>query len=235
MPAGGPEATERRPLIAHIVGIWDDDQPWESVYSHAYGLEMTIDSDWPIDTVLLAPPNSIGTITQDTEVTSMGTVYGGAAFMPADGDLTSIVAEGAKWLLLDATRMHLPANLRAAWIAALNVILIVEAPHQVAEAICGAGKAASERLAVALAAPSNHSPQWARKIAGETRDELRGLRMAESRILIAANLPKDNLMDYLSLGDVDGVLLSGGDMSLTLDLLTTLALNIQGGHWKRQE
>ena len=103
-PAGGPEMTIRRPLGAHNVGISNEDRPWESVCSHAYGLEMSIDGDWPIDTVLLAPPNAIASITQDTGVTSMGTVYGGAAFMPPDGDLTSIVAEGAKWLLLDATQ-----------------------------------------------------------------------------------------------------------------------------------
>lgn len=234
-PTCAPEATARRPLVAHKLEIWDEDQPWESVYSHAYGLEMSIDSDWRIDTVLLAPPNAIASITQDTGVTSMGTVYGGAAFMPSDGDLAPIVAEGAKWLLLDATHSDLPTELRAAWNAGLNVIVIVEEPRQITEVICVANNESPERLAVAIKPPAAPTSQWARKIAGEARHELRGLGKGDSRILIAANLTKDNLMDFLSLDDIDGVLLSDGDMSRTLEILIPLALAIQGGRWKRQE
>ena len=115
------------------------------------------------------------------------------------------------------------------------MILIVESPHQVTEAIRDAGKAAPERLAVAIKPPAAPTSQWARKVAGEVRDELRGLGMGDSRILVAANLTKDNLMDYLSLDDVDGVLLSDGDMSRTLEILIPLALTTQGGHLKQKE
>ena len=232
-PTSAPEPTLRRPLVAHRIGIFDDDPPWQSVYSHAYGLEMTIDSDWPIDTVLLAPPELVGSITQDTDVTSMGTVYGGASFMPEDRDPSQIVADGARWLLLEGTTSP-PDDVRAALLAGLNVILAVAAPHQIEQALGAAGRVAPERIAIAVSAPSKYSPEWAHEIAGTVRKALRSRGLGESRILIAANLTKDNLMDYLCLADVDGVLLSDGDASLTLEVLKQLALNIQGGNWKRQ-
>lgn len=41
-------------------------------------------------------------------------------------------------------------------------------------------------------------------------------------------------MNYLSKPDIDGILISGGDMSYTLEVLVELALNIQGGNWKER-
>ncbi|HJT33076.1 MAG TPA: hypothetical protein VJ783_13625 [Pirellulales bacterium] len=223
----------RRTLVAHKIAHSDNEPPGQSVYSFAYGLEMSMDSEWPIDTVLLTSPDLIDTITVGTGVTSMGSVYGGALRMPADGSPTSLINAGAKWLLVDTSDSNRAANLRMALDAGLSVILAVETPQDAAHMLEGIEKSAGDQVAISFKVHSRCSPESAQRIASAIRETLPHQCIEDSRIVIEANLDKKNVMDYVSQPDVDGVVTGGGDVSYTLAILIQLALNIQGGDWKR--
>ncbi len=67
----------RRPMAAYTILTGDD--PEYGIYTDAYGLEMNIDDELAVDTVLFAPADSVCKITEETDVTSMGTVYAGVS------------------------------------------------------------------------------------------------------------------------------------------------------------
>ena len=86
----------RRPVVAYTMRLTESEYgPEYCVKCDAYGLEMNIDDAWPIDTILMAPPDLVDVITDETDVTSMGTVFVGAASSPADGDFQRLAASAA--------------------------------------------------------------------------------------------------------------------------------------------
>lgn len=101
-----------RIMVAYTMFVSEDDPEYD-VYCDAYGLEMNIDDELEVDTVLLAPCSVADHITDSTEVTSMGTVYAGSCGPFAPGATPSKLS----WHLIDLREFPSPET-RSAEVAA---------------------------------------------------------------------------------------------------------------------
>jgi hypothetical protein len=186
---------------------------------------MNIDDEWPVDTVLLAAPDLVAVITNSVDIESMGTVYAGAKSMPPIADLTQIKDAGGTWLLLNADDANISANVRAALDAELNVILCVTKLPDITNAVVNCKDLADDRLVVAIRPHSVCTPDLAQTLASIIRAELKSHNCANSRVIIASQIGKENIMDYMTQPDIDGVLQFNGNFCWALDVLVPIALN----------
>jgi len=126
---------DRRPLIAYTLVPEDnpDEGPEYGVYTDAYGLEMTIDDEWPVDTILLVPPELAHVPFEETGVTEMG-VQCGASSAPADGNFSGLArGDEACWVLLSETD-----DVASAAAAGLSILLCVTNTSDVASLLAEA-------------------------------------------------------------------------------------------------
>ena len=219
-------AVPRRPFVAYSIGIQDDaEDPDQLVYSDAYGLEMNIDDEWDIDTVILVPPEFVGVVTGDTGVTSMGTVYAGASQLKSIDCLQEILDAEGKWILLSADDPSLPASFSAALDAGLNVIL--STGPLLNTSVFGKTLPANlqpDRLVVAFKPDGKCSPTQAQKIAAGIRSELETINCSDSRVIIAASVDQTKVPDYMKKADIDGFFLPDSDFGAALDVLIPITL-----------
>jgi len=220
-------AVTRRPFVGYTLVPPPGEDPAHSVYCDAYGLEMNIDDEWAIDTVLLAPPPLVEVVTKQTGVTSMGTVYAGASSMPAGGDLKKIKAAGGKWILLDAAEAEARSNVPAILKAKLGLIVICSTPQQVANVLCDAGNITAKQLVIAIRLKGKCSSEAAQTAAAGIRRELKSKKLEAARVVIASRVNKDDILEHMAKPDIDGVLLENGDFGTVMDILVPIALNSQ--------
>jgi hypothetical protein len=215
----------RRPFVAYTIHIEQDcSDPQHLVYSDAYGLEMNINDEWPIDTVLLAPPALVRVITGDTGVLSMGTVYAGAASLESKCDLRKLKKSGGKWALLDAEASNVQSMARSVLDANLSVILSVTNPSQVSNLLAGCKHLTSERIVVAIRSEDAYSPDTAQSAALEIRNELHSLNSGQSRVIVDTTIEKLEVLDFVEKPDIDGVLYRDGTFASALKALVPIAL-----------
>ena len=218
---------QRRPFVAFTIEIPAEvEDPEHFVYSNAYGLEMNIDDEWAVDTVILVPPALVRVVTGDTGVTSMGTVYAGASQMTSPDRFPEILDAGGKWVLLSGDDSRLTANFSAALHAGLNVIL--STGQQLNTSIFGKKLPAnlqSDRLVVAFKPDGKCSPTQAQKIAAGIRSELETIKCSDSRVILAASVDQPKVPDYMKKSDIDGFFLLDGDFGAALDVLIPLTLS----------
>jgi hypothetical protein len=92
-----------RPTVAFTIGMFNAiDGPGYCVYTQAYGLEMNIDGEWPVNTLIMSPPHLVSQMTQAAEVTRAGAIAG-ASYTPGDGDFRQIREANGSWILCRAT------------------------------------------------------------------------------------------------------------------------------------
>jgi len=221
------KAKPRRPFVVYTLsGDGDPEEARSEVYSDAYGLEMNIDDEWPIDTVLLSPPEFLKVITRETDVTKVRSVSAGATRAPADGKLKAIYSSGGRWLHIDGGSDYAEEQLSAAVNANLNVIWAVHQPFQIRSAFDSVPKLTPKQLVVALRPErKNVAANTAQKTAAEIRGELTSQGLRDSRIVLAAPLHKNNVVKYIEQPDIDGVLLYDGDYSSVLEILVEISLH----------
>jgi hypothetical protein len=222
---GKVRSRARRFFVGYSIIPPADGDPAQDAYSNAYGLEMTIDDEWPIDTVLLVDPSLVHVVTEDTGVTSMGTVFAGIRSIPADGDLKEVKAAGAQWALLDASEPQVGESIRAVLGEKLSVILIVSAPDQIQPILGKFAKVTAKQLVIAFRPKGKGSAEKSQIAASAIRKELQLLNCKNARVVIAGGLTKDNILEYLAQPDIDGALLEDDYFSATLDLLSTIGVN----------
>jgi hypothetical protein len=220
------KSKRRRPFVAYTISIVENPEgPRYCVYCDAYGLEMNIDDEWPIDTVLLAPPSLVDVINNDTGVTSMGTVYSGSSAPPTDGDFKALVAASAKWILIDGSKSSAPANVGSALKAGLNVIICVEDQKQLSDSLIGAKRLSADRIVAAFRPAGSSRPEEGQLAARSLRDELHSFKLGDSRLILCSQLDAKNIMDYLRQPDIDGVLFENGQFTTTLGILSQIAIH----------
>jgi hypothetical protein len=208
----------RRPLLAYTIPIFDNpDGPRYCVYCDAYGLEMNIDDEWPIDTVLMSPPDLVDAITEETDVTSMGTVFAGTSTAPVNGDFGSLVDAQASFVLLDAID-----NLAAAFDAGLRVILKIT-PETDVGPILSNTRATSDNLVVAVQPDAATTPPDAQSVVAAIRQALTTVNCAEARIIVAAQIDENSILKYLQEDDIDGVLLFDTSFDSVMEILRVIA------------
>ncbi len=221
----GPKSS-RRPIVAYTVEVPDDPKDRKhQVYTDAYGLEMTIDDEWPIDTIVLVPADLVSVIKKETGLLTNGTVYAGASSLPANTQPSAIKKAGGTWQLIDATAPKAGAFARAALDAKLNLILSICEPGDLRPVLSHCGDVAAKRLVIAFRPTGECPPESGQSIAGRIRSEFNPRDATVVRILIAAPIGKDHVMDYLGGPNIDGLLHYGGNYGSTMEVLGQIALN----------
>ncbi len=208
----------RRPVVAYTMRLSESEYgPEYSVKCDAYGLEMNIDDEWPIDTILMASPDLVDVITDETDVTSMGTVFVGAASPPSDGDFQALAGSAATWVLLENADAA-----AAALSAGLKIILCVEPSTDLALVLDGVPLAA-DQIILAITHEFLPTPQVAQASARRVREHLRSRDIADTRVVLAAPVDGKTAMNYLSQDDIDGVLLRDSGFGTAMGVLSAMA------------
>jgi hypothetical protein len=220
------KSQRRRPLVAYAIDLPESEEERnQAVYSDAYGLEMTIDDEWPVDTVLLTAPELVGVITGNTGATSMGTVYAGAVELPAEGTFKTLKADGGTWQLLDGQRKEAGQLLHSALKARLHVILRISDPRKLATVLKGVNKSSAAQIVIAVGHGKALKPSQAQADAAVARQSLDKLGLQKSRVIVAAPITDQNVMDYLNQDDIDGVLTMPSGFGTVVPLVHRIALH----------
>ena len=74
------------------------DGPSFCAYKQAYGLEMTFDDEWPFETIFMAPPYLLSSVTESVDLESANAVAGASA-VPGDRNFSRIADLNAKWVM----------------------------------------------------------------------------------------------------------------------------------------
>ena len=212
-------SSSRRPVVAHTIPIneAEEEGPRYCIYTDAYGLEMTIDDEWEVDTILMAAPELVDVITQETGATEMGTVYAGASHAPSDGNFQSVVDAEGKWILLSPDD-----NIAGALAVGLNVILSIQ-PEQNLSSVLGGVPVTSENLIVAVEPTAVTTPGETQTLLAPIREACHNLNCADARVLLAAAIDHSEVLAYLAIDEVDGFLLRASTYHLVVDLLSQIA------------
>jgi len=210
----------RRPFVGYsFIPSAQGADPAAAVSADAYGLEMNIDDEWPIDTVVLVGAEHLRSIANG-DLTKRGTVHVGAA----NGDFKSVRGSGGKWVLLDARSPDL--SIVEAMRAGLNVVLLLDGPEQLSQAVAVVRKLPHKRIVFAVRLAHGTSPQTAQQAAQAVRTALGKFRLAKSRVVI---VPPDDETSvdyaYVSQPDVDGAFLPAANFASAIEILAQLALH----------
>ena len=89
--------------IAFTIGMFNSvDGPSHCVYTQAYGMEMQVDDEWPLNILVMAPPHLVASLTNEAEITSAGMIPG-ASYTPGDGNYQQISDNGGVWVVARST------------------------------------------------------------------------------------------------------------------------------------
>lgn len=220
------KSSRRRPIVAYSIALPDEgDARSHAVYSDAYGLEMTIDDEFPVDTVILTLPELVSVITGSTGATSMGTVFAGALQPPADGNFSRLAADGATWVIVNAARANAARLVKSALNADLHVILQTSHFEQVPKMLAGLKIPSVNRIVVALSGREPADPASGQRHASAVRNELRPLGMEQTRIIVEAPVDEQSAMEYLAQPDIDGLLVMPSDFGTITGILRRITLH----------
>jgi hypothetical protein len=205
---------KRRPLIAFSVHMYDNaDGPGYCVGTEAYGLEMTIDDEWPVDTVILAPPRYVADM---ADVRSMG-VQTGASYFPGNQDLQAIVSAGGSWLLVypeDPINLVEPSG--------LSILLMLDSPKDIDKVLPDLTTTA-DRLSIAFYTDGLETPSKAQKKAASTRKKLESRGLGNVRILASGSFDIERFRKFFAMEDIDGVLVLNGESGEMINLIADSA------------
>jgi hypothetical protein len=205
------------PTVAFTIGMRNAiDGPAYFVYTQAYGLEMTMDDEWPINTIIMSPPHLISSMTEDADVASMGAIAG-ASYTPGDGDYAQIADAGGKWVLARKTD-----NIARILDAGLGVLLHVDESDELDEAL-NDGRLDSTNLIVAFQINSVSTLDTARKTANSIRKRLAKRNTADCQILVSGSFEHSDLLKYAKLPAVAGLLLLDTSYDAVIGLLRQIA------------
>lgn len=211
-------SSTRRPVVAYTIPVdeTEEEGPRYCIYTDAYGLEMTIDDEWEVDTILMAAPDLVDVITNETGATEMGTVYAGASQSPADGNFQSVVEAAGTWILLSPDD-----DIAGAFAAGLKVILNLQPEQDLTAALSGTA-VTSENLIVAVQPPSLPTSEEAQTLLAPFREACDNLNCPDTRILLAAGIDGSEVLKYLAMDAVDGILLQDSAYHIVVDMLSLI-------------
>lgn len=204
----------QQPTIAFTIGMFNAiDGPAYCVYTQAYGLEMTMDDEWPVNTIIMAPPHLVSAMTDSADVASMGAIPG-ASYTPGNGDYQQIVDSDGRWVLAlpsDDTSRILAAN--------LGVLLVIEG---VGDLDALPSDVDASNFIVAFQINSITEPKDAQKTALAIRSRLAKSKAASAQILVSASFEHENMLDYGRLEEVSGLLLLDASYDRVIELITKM-------------
>jgi hypothetical protein len=209
------------PLVAVVLHAVDDDIDHE-LYCQAYGLEMTIDSDWNVDVVLLTPHGHLDAVTKNTAVTGEDTaiVTAGVTEVPLSltgtPDLSVIDDKRNNWLLVAGPHCIDPENVVVAKLAAAldrgcKVILCFSeiGSSQLPSRIKEVNATALDRLVVAYIGCDATTPSVARDAVRFAQECLlaRFGTVEPARIIVGGSTNPERVTELAAIDGFRGILL----------------------------
>ncbi|MGN6545711.1 MAG: hypothetical protein ACTHK7_11725 [Aureliella sp.] len=177
------------------------DGPRFSVWKQAYGLRMTFDNEWPIETILMVPPYYISLVTS-SDVLEETKTRAGASWFPGDGNLENIKKAQGYWILTYPTEdigRILKANL-----GSLLYLPTVDDLNQVK----GLPDADPSNLIVAIQTPVPTQLEETRALISELRMKLAEKGFApDLMLLLSFGLDNSLAAELASLPEAEGILL----------------------------
>lgn len=208
------------PLVVAILHSDDEDVDYQ-LYSQAYGIEMQVDNEWNAEAVLLAPYDSLSSVTENTDVTGEDTAIVSAGVTDiarsADGsfDLSIISDEKNNWLLVGDPRQQeadeiFADKLRAALAADCRAIVCIAdlSREQLANRLSALASTDCSKVVIALTHPDAIQASYAAAAASALRDYLASKEASGiPRIIVSGAVTSDNAAEILGIEGVDGFLL----------------------------
>ena len=206
-----------RPTVAFTIGMFNAiDGPSYCVYTQAYGLEMTIDDEWPINTIIMSPPHLVSEMTRAADVMSMGAIAG-ASYTPGDGDFHQIRDNDGRWVLARPTD-----NLFQIVAADLGVLLLIENIEELEPPIV-TDIFHDQNLIVAFPINSVSTIETAEAMATEIKSSLNRRKMGSVQVLVSGSFDHKNLLEFARLPNVNGLLLLDASFDRVIEVLAKLA------------
>jgi hypothetical protein len=204
------------PTIAFTIGMCNAvDGPSYCVYTQAYGMEMQVDDEWPLNILIMAPPHLVSSLTRGADVASMGMIPG-ASYTPGDGDYKQIVDHDGRWVLAR------PSDDLAEIIRnGLGVLLVIENKDDIGSIINGVDGLTSDNLIVAFQIDSVSTLDSAKRMLIQVQTSLPD-DCRSSPILVSGSFEHSNLTDYASIAGVSGLLLLDASFDAILGLIENM-------------
>ena len=200
----------------------NSEDPGQEVYSDAYGLEMSYDDEWPVETVFFVPPHHVSVVTEQTGLRSEG-VQVGAQGIPMEGTLRSLAESGATWVLLFANESSAAAHLYDAVSAGLGVVLVAAEANGLAELVGQVPEVSSHRLVVALHPHDPATPAQAQNFAAAARTQLAAAGHGDCRVVFTIAPTETAATNYTAQSDIDGLLVLSCNFESAVELLREVA------------
>ncbi len=200
----------RRPLISYSVHMYNNaDGPGYCIGTEAYGLEMTIDDEWPVDTVILCPPRYVGGM---SDVRSMG-VQTGASYYPGNQDLRAIKSSGANWILV-----YPEDPIKKATSKGLSILLVIESIQDAHDCL-DLLPDDPQKFAIAIQTDGLETPAKFETKASTVRKMLSARGLGDARILAAGWFDLDRFQKFFSKKNVDGVFMPDAESGNMIELI----------------
>lgn len=200
------------PIVAFTIGLFNAvDGPSYCVYTQAYGMEMQVDDEWPLNVLIMAPPHLVASLTSEADVVSMGMIPG-ASYTPGDGDYSQISENGGQWVLARPSD-----DLRKIVRNGLGVLLVIDSADDI-DSISNFRGLSSENMIVAFPIDSVSTLTTATKMLTEIRTKF-AEKQISARVLISGSFAHKNLTDYMNINGVSGLLLLDASFDSILELI----------------
>lgn len=202
------------PTIAYSICMQNAcDGPWYCAYYEAYGLEMSMDDEWPINTIVAAPPYLTASITKTADVLSMGALAA-ASYPPPNGDYKSLRDNCVSWVFAST-----PDDVESIIQNGLNVLVCMESLDHLRRILQFKGLTC-ENAIFAFQITSVTTVENAASLASQVASRLADCGLSGAQILVSGSFAHKNLLEYADLPFVNGLLLLDASFAQIIELLT---------------
>ncbi|MCC9658814.1 hypothetical protein [Rhodopirellula halodulae] len=211
------------PTIAYSICMQNAcDGPSYCAYYEAYGLEMSMDDEWPINTIVAAPPYLVSRITKAADVPSMGALAA-ASYPPPNGDYESLRDNGASWVIA-----HPSDPLDSIIQSGLNVLVCLESLDDLGR-ILRCKNLTNENAIFAFQITGTTSVDDAASDASQIASRLSDHGLSGAQILVSGSFAHDNLVEYAGLPGVNGLMLLDASFDRIIELLNQFTSRLESG------
>jgi hypothetical protein len=206
-----------RPTIAFTIGLSNAiDGPHYSVYTQAYGLEMSMPDAWPVNTLIMSPPHLLPSITESTGLTDSG-IAAGASYTPGDGNFDQIREFGGQWVLARNSD-----NISHILKSTLGVLLLIDEISELDRILTTKGLS-DRNFMVAFQISGMTTLADVKNTAAEIKSRLTLKGVGSTQILVSGSFEHKDMPQYLLDPNIKGTLLLDAYFDDVIDLVQRLA------------
>lgn len=181
-----------------------------------------MDDEWPINTIVAAPPYLASSLTKSADVTSMGALAA-ASYPPPNGDYASLRNNDVSWVFANPSdELDLIID------NGLNVLVCLDSPGELGH-VLRSQKLTIRNAIFAFQIASATSTDDAASDASQIASRLSDSGLSEAQILVSGSFAHKNLVEYARLPGVNGLLLFDGDFGRMIELLAQFASMQENG------